>query len=223
MRQLVGNFHLLTLILIEILYFLFSGYVKKHLGMFHYVLYFFLNHIVLHSSLINSIICCIIETLIRRVRAVHDVIKETAAASSGVPLNAELDQLTEQFLSLDDYKRVEIKLKDLLTSICDYCNERLASLISTQSDNQSVSASQINQLSVVVENFTDMCESISSRQSAALKAAFKIHAGNYIHKFHNQRKTKLTMLLDAERWKPAEVPSEIQTLVDKLALSKYIY
>lgn len=155
-------------------------------------------------------------------KAVHDVIKETAAASAGIQTNCELDQTAEHFLSNEDYIRVENKLKDLLTSICDYCNERLASLISTQSDNQSVTASQITELSVVVENFTNMCESICGRQSAALKAAFKIHAGNYIHKFHNQRKTKLTMLLDAERWKSAEVPSEIQILVDKLSLSKYL-
>lgn len=150
------------------------------------------------------------------------MIKETAATSSGIETNSNIDQLSEKFLSLEDYNRVEIKLKDLLTSICDYCNERLASIISTQSDNQSVTACQINQLSLVVESFTEMCESICGRQSAALKAAFKIHAGNYIHKFHNQRKTKLTMLLDAERWKSAEVPNEIQVLVDKLALSKYL-
>lgn len=156
----------------------------------------------------------------RRVKAVHDVIKETAAASSGIQTSSDLTQQSEHFLSRDDYNRVEIKLKDLLTSVCDYCNERLASLISTQSDYQS-SASQITDLSAVVENFTNLCEEICSRSSAALKAAFKIHAGNYVHKFHNQRKTKLTLLLDAERWKPAEVPSEIQILVDKLALSKY--
>lgn len=160
------------------------------------------------------------ETLIRRVKAVHDVIKETAAASAGIQTNSELAQPSESFLSLEEYNRVEIKLKDLLTSVCDYCNERLASLISTQSDYQS-SASQITELSVIVESFTDMCETVCGKQSGASKAAFKIHAGNYIHKFHNQRKTKLTMLLDAERWKPTEVPNEIQILVDKLALSKY--
>lgn len=161
------------------------------------------------------------ETLIRRVKAVHDIIKVTAASSSGLQVDSELDQPTEHFLSLEDHNRVEIKLKDLMTSVCDYCNERLASLISTQSDNQSVTALEITQLSEIVEKFIEMCESICGRQSAALKAAFKIHAGNYVHKFHNQRKTKLTMLLDAERWKPAEVPSEIQILVDKFAVSKY--
>lgn len=157
----------------------------------------------------------------KRVKAVHNVIKETAIASSGLQTTSQLDHPSECFLTIEDYNRVEIKLKDLLTSVCDYCNERLASLISTQSDNQAVTASEVTELSHIVESFTDTCEIICGRQSPALKAAFKIHAGNYVHKFHNQRKTKLTMLLDAERWKPAEVPNEIQILVDNLALSKY--
>lgn len=66
-----------------------------------------------------------------------------------------------------------------------------------------------------------MCEQICGRQSAALKAAFKIQAGNYVFKFHSQRKSKLQLLLDAERWKVADVPTEIQNLVDKLALGRY--
>lgn len=173
------------------------------------------------KSLLVISLLSVTETLIRRVQAVHDVIKETAAASSGIQTDFNLNHSTEHFLPLEGYNRVEIKLKDLLIFVCDYCNERLASLISTQSENQSVTSLQITELSVVVENFTNMCESICGRQSAAFKASFKIHAGNYIHKFHNQRKTKLTMLLDAERWRSAEVPSEIQVLVDKLALSKY--
>lgn len=112
---------------------------------------------------------------------------------------------------------MEIKLRDLLTSICDYCHERLASLVSTQSEKHTVIASQITDLSTIVESFTELCEKICGRQSPALKAAFKIQAGNYVHKFHNQRKSKLTLLLDAECWKVAKVPPEFQLLVDKLA------
>lgn len=135
-------------------------------------------------------------------------------------INYLLNHYYHSTLTLIFLNRVEIKLKDLLTSVCDYCNERLASLISTQSDKQSITASQVTELSGIVEYFTEMCEKVCGRQSAALKAAFKIQAGNYVHKFHNQRKNKLTLLLDAENWKVAEVPLEIQSLVDKIALSK---
>ncbi|XP_065173902.1 vacuolar protein sorting-associated protein 54 [Atheta coriaria] len=164
-----------------------------------------------------------LKKLISRVRDVHDMIKQTAQVSAGVitPSDSSLVQ-QEKFLHIDDLKRVETKLKDLLVSICDYCNERLASLVSKQSDRQNITAGQINELSAIVEDFTDACEKICGRQSAALKAAFKIQAGNYVNKFHSQRKNKLTLLLDAERWKVADVPHEFQLLVDKLASGEVI-
>lgn len=161
--------------------------------------------------------------LVQRVKAVHDVIKQTVDISAGL-ITTELSTCddTERFLSAEEYKQVETKLRDLLTSVCDYCHERLASLVSTQSEKQTIIASQIIELSAIVESFTELCEKICGRQSPALKAAFKIQAGNYIHKFHNQRKSKLTLLLDAECWKVAKVPPEFQVLVDKLATCSVI-
>lgn len=34
-----------------------------------------------------------------------------------------------------------------------------------------------------------------------------------MQRFHNERKTKLTLLLESERWKQADVPLEFQSLV----------
>lgn len=59
---------------------------------------------------------------------------------------------------------------------------------------------QVADLAKIVEEFTSLCEKICGKQSANLKAAFKIQAGNYVQKFHHQRKSKLAMLLDAERY-----------------------
>lgn len=158
--------------------------------------------------------------LVQRVRAVHDVIKQTVDITAGL-VTPELRE-TENFLTPQEHKQVETKLRDLLTSVCDYCHERLASLVSTQSEKQAVIASQITELSTIVESFTELCERICGRQSPALKAAFKIQAGNYVHKFHNQRRSKLTLLLDAECWKVAKVPPEFQLLVEKLAMCSVI-
>ncbi|KAB0795389.1 hypothetical protein PPYR_12228 [Photinus pyralis] len=155
--------------------------------------------------------------LIRRVHAVHNVISNTADVSAGL---LETSEFGERFLSLDEHKRVKLKLEDLLSAVCDYCHERLASLVSTQSDRQPINSAQITDLSDIVEDFTAVCEEVCGRQSPALRAAFKIQAGNYVHKFHSQRKSKLTLLLDAERWKVAEVPPEFQVLVDKLSSDK---
>ncbi|CAH1156225.1 unnamed protein product [Phaedon cochleariae] len=168
--------------------------------------------------------------LIERVRAVHDAIRATASASAGLPpahrdlppAHRDLPSPAERFLEPRDLERVAAKLDETLAAVCDYCNERLAALVSTQSDGRSVVAAQVAELAGIVETFTDRCEKACGRPSAALKAAFKIQAGGYVHKFHGQRRNKLQMLLDAESWKAAEVPAEIQVLVNKFASGESI-
>lgn len=101
--------------------------------------------------------------------------------------------------------------------MCDYCHERLANLVNTQSEKQPITTSQITELSSIVENFSELTKNICGKQSASLKAAFKCQAGNYVHKFHSQRKNKLVLLLESESWKSTQVAPEFQNLVDKLA------
>lgn len=154
---------------------------------------------------------------IQRVEAVHNVIKQTVDRSAGLIQKAEYElEESEKFLSMNEHQRVANKLKDLLISVCDYCQERLSSLI-TQSDKQTINSTQIIHLSTIVDNFCKHCELVCGRQNPSLKAAFKNLATSYVHKFHKQREQKLTLLLDAERWKVADVPPEFQILVDKLA------
>ncbi|KAK4876279.1 hypothetical protein RN001_012701 [Aquatica leii] len=155
--------------------------------------------------------------LIKRVHAVHGVIQHTADIGAGL---LDATEIGDKFLTLNEHARAKLKLQELLVSICDYCHERLASLVSTQSEKQQITSLQITDLSDIVDNFTTICENICGRQSPALRAAFKIQAGNYVHKFHSQRKNKLTLLLDAERWKVAEVPPEFQVLVEKISSNK---
>lgn len=142
--------------------------------------------------------------------------------SAGLSEKSEYGSVSGTFLNMEEHSRVMLKLRDLLAFICDYCHERLASLVSTQSDKQAISACQVIQLSSLVENFTATCENLCGRQSPALRAAFKIQAGNYVNKFHSQRKNKLTLLLDAEIWKIVKVPPEFQRLIDKIGTNELI-
>lgn len=171
--------------------------------------------------------------LVKHVRAVHDVIKQTAAISAGlvpVPTEASADgdmqhlshlvTSTENFLSLEEHNRVEIKLKELLVSICDYCHERLAAIVSNQSDKQVITASQIATLAIIVDHFTATCTALCGRPSPALRAAFKVQAGDYVHRFHAQRKEKLDLVLVSELWRVTDVPTSFQQLLDDLAAGK---
>lgn len=156
--------------------------------------------------------------LVQRVRDVHDVIEHTSDASAGRLPKTDLNiGDNDCFLSMEDHGRVEVKLRELLTVVCDYCHERLAAIVANQSDKQVITASQISELCVIVDSFTDLCKGICGRQSTALKAAFNMQANKYVQRFHSQRKSKLSLLLDAERWRAAEIPPGFQKLLDQLA------
>lgn len=160
--------------------------------------------------------------LVKRVKDVHDVIHRTAEASAGRLNASEVDnnvniEETEHFLTLEDYNRVQVKLKELLTSVCDYCHERLAMIVTNQSDKQVITAGQISELSIIVESFCELCTLICGRPSSALRSAFNTQASGYVQRFHSQRKSKLSLLLDAERWKAAEIPPGFQILLEQLA------
>ena len=43
-----------------------------------------------------------------------------------------------------------------------------------------------------------------------------MQAKKFLEHFHDSRRSKLSLLLDGERWKQADVPAEIQTFVTKL-------
>lgn len=98
-------------------------------------------------------------------------------------------------------------------------------------------------LSQAVEAFVRDTEELCGRRSVSLRGALQSQANRFVHRFHDERKTKLrwaaapspsrrgrvisasagsvsclcSLLLDNERWKQAEVPAEFQDLVDSIA------
>nr|XP_034181848.1 vacuolar protein sorting-associated protein 54 isoform X2 [Osmia lignaria] len=72
---------------------------------------------------------------------------------------------------------------------------------------------QVCQLANLVEEFTETCEKLCGKQCTGLRSAFKAQASKFIQRFHIELKTKLTLLLESERWKRADVPEEFQSLV----------
>lgn len=114
------------------------------------------------------------------------------------------ESLMDRLLSDEDHTRVTTKLADMLTAICDYCHERLGSLVSASpseiekekstSDSSSnktadkdattwndkswlserATTAQVCKLASVVENFTEICENLCGKQCIALRSAFKV-------------------------------------------------
>ena len=46
-----------------------------------------------------------------------------------------------------------------------------------------------------------------------LNYVLNVQANRFVNRFHEERKTKLSLILDNERWKQADVPTEFQELV----------
>lgn len=188
--------------------------------------------------------------LLLRVKAVHDVMRDTADLSAGRLCDGTFDEsVPDRLLTREEHSRVITKLNDMITSICDYCHERMGNLLSagtnekekfhndkdkiiadvsqnkledkecqTWNDKGSwlsdrATTAQVCQLASMVEEFTYACEKLCGKQCTALRSAFKAQASKFVQRFHNERKTKLTLLLESERWKQADVPLEFQSLV----------
>lgn len=160
--------------------------------------------------------------LLQRIKRVLDVMHQVSEASAGkCAINGDMvDDVfdNETFLSESDHKKVEEKLKDVIHSICNYCSERCANLISSQSLEKHVaSAEEIQSLSEIIRTFSVGCEELSGTQRIPLTAALQAQATKFGNKFHTERKSKLSLLLDNERWKQVDVPAEYQLMIDRIA------
>lgn len=160
-------------------------------------------------------------SLLRRIKRVLDVMHQVSEASAGKSaINGDIVDTfdTETFLSDSDHKKVEEKLKEVMHSICNYCHERCANLISSQSLERHVaSADEIQVLWQIVHEFSSGCEALSGTQRIPLTAALQAQASKFGNKFHSERKSKLSLLLDNERWKQVEVPAEYQSMIDRIS------
>jgi len=161
--------------------------------------------------------------LLRRVKLVTDIMLQTADMSAGKFIgNEAYCDSSETFLSTEHHKQVETKLIDLLLSVCNYCHERCANLVSNQSVEKYVATTEeMQKLVHLVEAFCIGCEEISGVQSVPLKGALKAHGTRFAQKFHNDRKSKLAQLLDSERWKQADVPAEFQRIIDNISQHRF--
>ncbi|XP_076245254.1 VPS54 subunit of GARP complex scat [Calliopsis andreniformis] len=188
--------------------------------------------------------------LLMRIKAVHDVMRDTVDLAAGRVCDGSFDDsIPDRLLTQAEHSRVTTKLNDMITSVCDYCHERMGNLLSagtndkdkiqndkerTNNENSNnktedkecqnwndksswlskrATTAQVCQLANLVEGFTETCEKLCGKQCTALRSAFKAQASKFIQRFHTEFKTKLTLLLESERWKQADVPPEFQALV----------
>lgn len=162
--------------------------------------------------------------LLARIRAAHDVMEQSNDASAGRVVHGLSFLDSEAFLSDEEHSIVATRLKDLLQSVCNYCHDRCSKLVSAQSlDRSTATAEQIQRLSEIVHSFTQLCESMCGAPiTGVLKVAVTTQGVKFAQKFHAERKSKLALLLDTERWKQADVPAEFQRIIDCIAQGSFV-
>ncbi|XP_075947849.1 vacuolar protein sorting-associated protein 54 isoform X2 [Anarhichas minor] len=119
-----------------------------------------------------------------------------------------------------ELNRVINNLQELLHTASDVSHDRCVKVLTARAKDGSLarlSSAEFVCLSRAVEGFVRDTEELCSRRSVSLRGALQSQANRFVHRFHDERKNKLSLLLDNERWKQAEVPAEFQDLVNSIA------
>ncbi|XP_070842969.1 vacuolar protein sorting-associated protein 54 [Chaetodon trifascialis] len=119
-----------------------------------------------------------------------------------------------------ELNRVNNNVQELLYSASDISHDRCVKVLTARAKDGSLerlSSAEFVCLSQAVEGFVRDTEELCGRRSVSLRGALQSQANRFVHRFHEERKTKLGLLLDNERWKQAEVPAEFQDLVNSIA------
>uniref|UniRef100_A0A8C5HRT0 Vacuolar protein sorting-associated protein 54 n=1 Tax=Gouania willdenowi TaxID=441366 RepID=A0A8C5HRT0_GOUWI len=73
------------------------------------------------------------------------------------------------------------------------------------------------ELNGVISNIQELLHTASDvSHDLLVRWVLQSQANRFVHRFHEERKNKLSLLLDNERWKQAEVPTEFQDLVNSI-------
>lgn len=139
----------------------------------------------------------------------------TAAGANYNNISAENMMLSELELN-----RVLNNLQEALFTASDVSHDRCVKLLTARAKDGSLerlSPAEFVSLSASIEGFVRDTEELCGRRSVSLRGALQSQANRFVHRFHEERKTKLGLLLNNERWKQAEVPAEFQDLVNSIA------
>ncbi|NXO22303.1 VPS54 protein, partial [Cisticola juncidis] len=127
----------------------------------------------------------------------------------------------------DDMKLTDLELvrlanniQELLYNASDVCHDRSVKFLMARAKDgflEKLNSNEFVTLSRLMEGFILDTEQICGRKSMSLRGALQSQANRFVNRFHEERKTKLSLLLDNERWKQAEVPAEFQDLVDSVS------
>ncbi|KFQ80808.1 Vacuolar protein sorting-associated protein 54 [Phaethon lepturus] len=141
-------------------------------------------------------------------------------SSSVTPGGVELMISDDMKLTDLELVRLANNIQELLYNASDICHDRSVKFLMARAKDgflEKLNSNEFVALSRLMEGFILDTEQICGRKSMSLRGALQSQANRFVNRFHEERKTKLSLLLDNERWKQAEVPAEFQDLVDSVS------
>uniref|UniRef100_A0A2I3TT67 Vacuolar protein sorting-associated protein 54 n=1 Tax=Pan troglodytes TaxID=9598 RepID=A0A2I3TT67_PANTR len=144
-------------------------------------------------------------------------------SSSAIPGGADIMVSEDMKLTDSELGKLANNIQELLYSASDICHDRAVKFLMSRAKDgflEKLNSMEFITLSRLMETFILDTEQICGRKSTSLLGALQSQAIKFVNRFHEERKTKLSLLLDNERWKQADVPAEFQDLVDSLSDGK---
>lgn len=178
-----------------------------------------------------------LKLLLARVKSVYNVISNgflvvvanrTPKDESSRDNKAAASSVTSEDLNLkvilqSDYYELNANLCEILCSVCDFAHSRCASIIEFRVnaggglDFQRIKSSQFLELIRMIEQFVTDCEVICGKKSPSLKLIVQLESNKFVTRFHEERRDKIKVMLDAEQWKPLNsIDAAFQELCTKL-------
>ncbi|XP_060221177.1 vacuolar protein sorting-associated protein 54 isoform X2 [Meriones unguiculatus] len=136
-----------------------------------------------------------------------------------------IDIIVSEDMRLTDLElgKLASNIQELLCNASDICHDRAVKFLMSRAKDgflEKLNSTEFIALSRLMETFIVDTEQICGRKSTSLLGALQSQANKFVNRFHEERRTKLSLLLDNERWKQADVPAEFQDLVDSIADGK---
>uniref|UniRef100_A0A8I3P7U9 Vacuolar protein sorting-associated protein 54 n=1 Tax=Canis lupus familiaris TaxID=9615 RepID=A0A8I3P7U9_CANLF len=144
-------------------------------------------------------------------------------SSSATPGGVDIMVNEDMKLTDLELEKLANNIQELLYSASDICHDRAVKFLMSRAKDgflEKLNSTEFITLSRLMETFILDTEQICGRKSMSLLGALQSQANKFVNRFHEERKTKLSLLLDNERWKQADVPAEFQDLVDSISGGK---
>lgn len=179
--------------------------------------------------------------LLGRVKMINDVIQDVAKAVTKSdffqPVEEEKDKELEKdcpwhdtvlritgdadkALSDVEYLQISKSLRDMLCHVCDHSHDRCIKVLNARAKDgflDRLLLSEFVQLSQTIEGFVRDSGNLIGKQSVSLRSCLQGQSSRFVQRFHEDRINKLSLILDNERWRQADVPVDFQEMVDHIS------